>query len=118
MLTHQTLTLLVPASLLGVAAAIGTAPIQDAGSTKAAQGSEQLALPVRMIAGGNPIRTEAPGYAAPAWHDATGDGRPDLVVGQFNAGKMWLFESSEDGVLAQGTWMEAAGNVAKVPGVW
>ncbi len=43
---------------------------------------------VRLQSGGQPIATENPGYASPAWYDVNGDGREDLVVGQFAGGKM------------------------------
>ena len=74
--------------------------------------------PERLRAGSDFIRTEAPGYATPAWYDATGDGRPDLVVGQFQGGKIQVFPSLEDGSRAVGQWMRAGGKVAEVPGVW
>ena len=74
--------------------------------------------PVRLRAAGEEIRVEAPGYAAPAWHDVDGDGRPDLVVGQFNGGKMRVYAGQEDGSLAAGQWLMAGGKVAEVPGVW
>lgn len=74
--------------------------------------------PVRLMAGGKAIATEAPGYASPAWHDTNGDGRPDLVVGQFSGGKMNTYAQKEDGSFEKGTWIEAGGKVAEVPGVW
>ena len=77
-----------------------------------------FAAPVRLKGGGAYVRTEAPGYAAPCWHDVDGDGTKDLVVGQFAGGKMMLFRGAKDGTFGERTWIQAAGDVAEVPGVW
>ena len=42
--------------------------------------------PVRLEAEGKAVRVESPGYAAPCWADIDGDGKKDLLVGQFDAG--------------------------------
>ena len=74
--------------------------------------------PVRLEAAGEAIRVESPGYAAPCWADVDGDGKKDLLVGQFNGGKIRVFKNLGDGQLAPGQWLEAGGKVAEVPGVW
>jgi hypothetical protein len=74
--------------------------------------------PVRLKAGGVPIRVESPGYAAPCWVDVDGDGMKDLVVGQFNKGKIRVYKNQGDGKFADGVWLQAEGQVAEVPGVW
>ena len=74
--------------------------------------------PVRITAGGSPIRTEGPGYAAPAFHDVNGDGHKDLVVGQFNGGKLMVYPGAADGTYGEGSWLMADGEIAEVPGVW
>ena len=74
--------------------------------------------PVRLTADGVAVRVESPGYAAPCWADVDGDGKPDLLVGQFNKGKIRLFKNLGDGKLAAGVWLKAEGQVAEVPGVW
>jgi hypothetical protein len=74
--------------------------------------------PVRLKAGGVPIRVEAPGYAAPCLVDLDGKGRKDLVVGQFNKGKMKVYKNLGNGKFAEGVWLQAEGKVAEVPGVW
>ncbi len=74
--------------------------------------------PVRLKAGGIPVRVESPGYAAPCWADIDGDGLKDLLVGQFQKGKIRVFKNLGGGKLAEGVWLQAEGQVAEVPGVW
>ena len=74
--------------------------------------------PERLQAGGEYVKTEAPGWAAPAWFDVNGDGLKDLVVGQFARGKMRVYANNGRGGLSAGTWLEADGEVAEVPDVW
>ena len=74
--------------------------------------------PVRQKPGGVAVRVESPGYAAPCWADVDGDGKKDLLVGQFNKGKIRVFKNLGDGRLAGGVWLKAEGEVAEVPGVW
>jgi hypothetical protein len=74
--------------------------------------------PVRLRADGVPIRVEEPGWAAPCWADIDGDGRKDLLVGQFNDGKIRVYKNLGDGKLAPGEWLQADGAVAQIPGVW
>jgi hypothetical protein len=69
--------------------------------------------PVRLKAGGAPIRVEAPGYAAPCL-----DGKQDLYVGQFNKGKIKVYKNLGKGNFAEGVWLQAGGKDAEVPGVW
>jgi hypothetical protein len=74
--------------------------------------------PVRVEGAGAAIRVESPGYAAPCWADIDGDGKKDLLVGQFNGGKIRVFKNLGEGKLAAGEWLKAGGEVAEVPGVW
>ena len=78
----------------------------------------QFHPPVRLMAGGVPIRVESPGYAAPCLADVDGDGQLDLLVGQFNKGKIHFFKGLGSGKFAKGTWLLADGKAAEVPGVW
>jgi hypothetical protein len=77
-----------------------------------------FAAPKRLDGGGEAVRVEAPGYAAPCWADVDGDGKKDLLVGQFADGKIKVYKNLGDGKLAAGQWLEADGAVAVVPGVW
>jgi hypothetical protein len=74
--------------------------------------------PVRLKADESPVRVESPGYAAPCWADIDGDGKKDLLVGQFSGGKIKVYKNLGDGKLAAGKWLEAEGAAAEVPGVW
>jgi len=74
--------------------------------------------PVRLSGGSESVRVESPGYAAPCWADIDADGKKDLLVGQFNGGKIKVFKNLGDGKLAAGSWLNAGGKVAEVPGVW
>ena len=74
--------------------------------------------PVRLKAGNDFIRVESPGYAAPCLDDIDGDGKKDLLVGQFHDGKIRVFKGLGHDSFAKGEWLKAEGKVAKVPGVW
>ena len=88
------------------------------GSGLAIGNSAEFQPPVRLKADGMPVRVESPGYAAPCWADIDGDGKKDLLVGQFNGGKIHFHKNLGDGKLAAGEWLKAEGVVAEVPGVW
>lgn len=74
--------------------------------------------PVRLVADGVPISVEAPGYASPCWADVDGDGKKDLLVGQFHKGKVAVHRGLGEGKFAQRAWLEAGGKVAEFPDVW
>jgi hypothetical protein len=74
--------------------------------------------PVRLKADGVAIRVESPGYACPCWADVDGDGKMALLVGQFRGGKIQVFKSLGGAKFAKGTWLQAGGKEAEVPGVW
>jgi hypothetical protein len=74
--------------------------------------------PVRLKAGTELIRVEAPGYAFPGLADIDRDGKLDLLVGQFNKGKIRVHKGLGEMKFAAGEWLKAEGDVAEVPGVW
>ena len=90
----------------------------EAVETKAKAATPRFGAPVRLEAAGKLIKVERPGYASPCWADVDGDGKEDLVVGQFSGGKMKVYKNLGDGKLAEGKWLEAGGEIAEVPGVW
>lgn len=96
-------------------AAIAASPALVAGEVK-------FEAPQKLQAGGKAIEVEQPGYAAPSLADLDGDGVPDLLVGQFNKGKIGVYKGTraKDGKLSFGerTWLQAEGADAEIPGVW
>jgi hypothetical protein len=54
--------------------------------------SYRFAPPVRLEAAGKPIDT-AVGHAAPLVVDFDGDGKNDLLVGQFGDGLLWFYKN-------------------------
>lgn len=74
--------------------------------------------PQRLKAGAGYVKVEAPGFASPCWADVDGDGKKDLLVGQFAGGKIKFYKNLGQGKLAAGEWLQAGGKVAEVPGVW
>lgn len=74
--------------------------------------------PIRLSGGDKAVRVESPGYAAPCWADVDGDGKKDLLVGQFNKGKIRVYRNLGNLKFAVGKWLQAGGKIAEVPGVW
>jgi hypothetical protein len=74
--------------------------------------------PVLLRAGKAAVRVESPGYAAPCWADLDGDGKKELLVGQFNQGKIRVYKHLDAERFESGSWLQADGKVAEVPGVW
>jgi len=74
--------------------------------------------PVRLLADGEPVRAEEPGYAAPCLADIDQDGVKDLLVGQYNDGKIAVYKGLSDGKFGKRKWLQASGEVAMVPDVW
>lgn len=74
--------------------------------------------PELMKTAEEPVSVEAPGFASPCWADVDGDGKKDLLVGQFRGGKIQVFKGLGDTKLAKSEWLQAGGEAASVPGVW
>ena len=74
--------------------------------------------PIRLMAGNEAVRVESPGWACPCWADLDGDGKKDLLVGQFSQGKIRFYKNLGGGKLAAGAWLKADGIDAEIPGVW
>ena len=83
--------------------------------------AEEFAQPMMLKAGGAPIQVEAPGYACPSWADWDGDGKKDLLVGQFSQGKIHFFKNEGNDSAPQfkkGEFLLTGNKPAEVPGVW
>ena len=116
----RTTLVLLAASVGGALSAQQAEPASSSrtGEPGTGQPVQSFEAPVRLQADGAIIRTESPGYATPAWFDVDGDGKGDLVVGQFKDGRMKVYKGLGGMKLAKGEWLEAAGEIAQVPGVW
>jgi hypothetical protein len=79
--------------------------------------SSDFQPPIRLTAGGVPVRVENAGYASPCWADIDGDGKKDLLVGEFG-GMIRVYKNLGAGNLGSAQWLMADGAPAEVPGVW
>ena len=80
-------------------------------------GAQEFEAPVRLEAGGKPIDVDV-GHAAPYVVDWDGDGRRDLLVGQFKDGKLRIYRNTgtnEKPAFGEHVWFEAGGAHATVP---
>ena len=76
-----------------------------------------LAPPVRLLAGGQPINVDV-GHAAPFVADLKGDGTMTLLVGQFGEGKLRLYPNvgtKNAPEFDKFEWLQADGKLGSVP---
>jgi hypothetical protein len=77
-----------------------------------------LAQPVQVQAAGQPIDVHMVGHSAPFYGDIDGDGRRDLLVGQFDDGRLRIYRNSGTSTTPRFegySWFEAGGAVGTVP---
>ena len=77
----------------------------------------ELGKPVRLEADGKPIDTEI-GHATAAVYDWDGDGKRDLLVGQFGSGMMKVYKNhgtNDAPTFKALTWLEADSKVVTTP---
>jgi hypothetical protein len=102
------------ACVAGLAVAAGLFPAREA-MTPAPGG---LSTPVRLQAGGKPIDIGGYGHAAPCWADIDGDGRNELLVGEFKDGMVRIYKNTGTPTAPRFdafTRLKAGGQYASVP---
>jgi hypothetical protein len=81
----------------------------------------QFETPFRATAAGTVVHVAEPGYACPTIHDLDGDGKKDLIVGQFKEGKMKFYKNigtKGKPAYAKGVWLSSGAGPAVIPGIW
>ena len=68
--------------------------------------------PVMLKADKGPIRVESLGYASPSLADINGDGKKELLVGQFYQGNVWVDPQEPDGNYVSGSKLMINGSAA------
>jgi hypothetical protein len=108
--------------LCGFVAALAAITAFGAGalssSTKDDPSNSVFQRPVRLMAAGAVIDSGPQwAHSGPCLHDVDGDGRRDLLVGDFS-GQFRLYRNvgtDQEPKFAAGEWLMAGGAVAKVP---
>src|SRR5262245_57286628 len=89
-----------------------------AAGAPAADVAADLQLPVQIQAGGQPLDVQRSGHSAPFAGDFDGDGVRDLLVGQYEQGRLRIYRNlgtnSEPRFDAH-TWLTAGGQDGRVP---
>ena len=88
----------------------------DKADTVVQQRASDLATPVRLEVGGRPIVVG--GFASPYVGDIDGDGKHDLLVGQYRFGRMRVYRnvgSNARPEFKSFEWFKAGGHIAGVP---
>ena len=78
----------------------------------------ELEAPVPVMAAGKPIDVEREGHAAPFVGDFDGDGVMDLLVGQYDEGKLRIYRNigtNGNPKFDTYTWFKAGGDFSRVP---
>ncbi len=78
--------------------------------------------PVLLTHSDGPASSEDPGYASPCLADIDGDGKMELLVGQFSGGNIAVYPvkdlTAKSEQLGKPTWLMSGEKRIEVPGVW
>ena len=105
-------------SALTAAAAVALPAAAFAAADDAPAAKSQLAAPVKIDAEGGPIDITEVGHAAPFFADVDGDGKRDLLVGQFGGGKLRIYKNQgtdREPRFAKYDYMKAGADLGTVP---
>ena len=90
----------------------------DAAPNAAPAATSQLAAPVKIEAEGGPVDITEVGHAAPFFADLDGDGKRDLLVGQFGGGKLRIYKNQgtdREPRFGKYDYMKAGADLGTVP---
>jgi len=79
--------------------------------------SAELAAPLALLAAGKPIDVDV-GHAAPCVADLLGEGKPQLLVGQYGDGKLRVYRNAggaRERRFGKFEYFQAGGDTGKVP---
>jgi len=80
--------------------------------------SDDLRPPTHVQAGGQPLDVQREGHSAPFVGDFDGDGVQDLLVGQYDEGRLRIYRNSGSNsapILGGFEWLKAGGKLGRVP---